>query len=870
VVCLFVCPQTKDVEKVQRRCEMFKVKRNIYKLAAKKIVSITIVCIFLASSVLPNGWAVTDIGGAPYVMKDIVDLYSQYAVLDTATFTVPEHLGEVRFSYKGNSDKVIVHIQDAHCNIAAQHKVADLIDYINKEYGVELINLEGGAGKYDLETFTSVTGRDIRRELAEYFMKKGQLNGAEFYAINNPDRSDLWGVENKELYLANLKVYRDSLSYKQEVEQSLKELTHILNNLKRDIYTPGLLKVDMAHNAYKAGNMDFKDYLEFLMAQAKDRLMQVKQYPNLYLISQAIEEEGTVDFKRANIERNVLIDELKKGLSKQEIRELVSKTVGFRTKRVSRRAFYRYLVTKAKAIGVDTEKFPALSKYIVYVSLFEAVDQTKVMAELDAIEAAVKDTEYKNDTQRELNILSINLAILKNIFAIQLTKNDYNYFLQNRDSFRTENFKDFIEREAPKYKITARPGDGFDRLDDHLDSISKFYEYSFKRDLVFLENLKFDDASGNKKVAVIMTGGFHTENLCDLFKEQDISYVSVLPKFTTPKEFENPYFDLLAGQTEDVQRMLRSAIAKASAMQIASMMTSLGEDVWGEADIDAFKVERYLMEQVLQGTTVTLTDIPGIGEQTFKSREGGPSVTMSFNRLLHAVHDIEIDQPIKKAMETDGMHAKVDAAVRNNAAARLRLIAEQSGDQHQSILMRLADMIEKGELAINLVDIGDLALDGHAGRRGIYVNMNNKDSPLRVADIIVHEALAAAGFDHFVAHKGEGARRDNTTALTAVAKLISERDLPKNRKLVFEMGKDEAAEAKRDLRKEILRRNRFSKCNGCCPGKQLCLLDFLRGRMKRFRSKAGIPYKRRLPMPASISKERPLKPFHPKISIWLP
>ncbi|MFH1797895.1 MAG: hypothetical protein ABH844_00900 [Candidatus Omnitrophota bacterium] len=523
---------------------------------------------------------------------------TKYSCLDVETFTVPAHLGDVRYFFRGSSDRFVIHLQDAHCNYFAQHKIAGILEYLNEEYGVNMINLEGGFEGYDLSAFTAITGREIRREVADYFVKKGEINGAEFYAINNPERVTLWGIEDKELYLKNLQVYRDSLEYKDQVDGFLKILTHILNNLKRYIYSPELLKIDMAYNAYKSGNMDFRGYLDFLIGKAKEKGIQVKNFSNLYLLFQAMETESEIDFKKANTERSTLVGELKNNLSQNEIRELVSKTVDFKVKKISRKVFYNFLLKKARQINLDIKWFPALSSYIIYVSLYEAVDMAKVMEELDGLENKIKEPLYRNDVQRWLNVLSRNLALMRNIFTILLTKVDYRYYLGNKDSFKIRGYQEFIGKEAPLYKIDTRPDSNISRLDDYRERITKFYEYSFKRDEVFLNNLRFSSAEGNLETAVLMTGGFHTENLCELFKQAGISYVSIMPKFEMEPGYESPYFDILAGQTTDLQRMLASSFAKASMLQVASKLSSLGEAVWGVKGIDSFKAAIYIVELI--------------------------------------------------------------------------------------------------------------------------------------------------------------------------------------------------------------------------------------------------------------------------------
>ena len=196
---------------------------------------------------------VQSLNTTPTQLNDI----DRFAKLDVDTFSIPIHLGEVKYSFKGKSNKIVIHIQDAHCNSFAQYKISGIIDYLSNEYGISMVNLEGGIGEYNLKSFTSIAGDEIRREVAEHFVEKGQINGAEFYAITNPGNVTLWGIEDKDLYMKNLSVYRDSLKYKEKVGAYLKGLSHILNNLKRFIYSSELLEIDLEYCSYKEGTKEF-------------------------------------------------------------------------------------------------------------------------------------------------------------------------------------------------------------------------------------------------------------------------------------------------------------------------------------------------------------------------------------------------------------------------------------------------------------------------------------------------------------------------------------------------------------------------------------------------------------------------------------
>ncbi|MCX5667372.1 MAG: AAA domain-containing protein [Candidatus Omnitrophica bacterium] len=526
------------------------------------------------------------------------------------TFSLPEYLGHIKDSWSSTSTfrrgklsneglaqgeyeslpPVVIHIQDAHCNYAAQRKIAEIIEYLNKQYGIDAINLEGGARDYDLSVFTDIPDKSIRNKASDRFVKEGLVNGAEYFAINNPDKATLWGIEDTNLYLDNLKVYRDSLKHKDEVDRHLKALTYILSNLKTRIYSRELLGLDGKYSQYKSEAITFKDYLAYIIQSAKEKAIDIRSFSNIYLLNQALEEEPGIDFKSANRQRDELIERLQKKLSKKDLEELALKTVEFRVEKISQKDFYAYILGRAKQKDVGLNDLPELRKYIRYVSIYDAIDKTKTMDELEKLEDSIKEEMSKSDKQRELNKLSKNLAILKNLFGITLTKDDHRYYIDNEASFSAANYISFINREAPLYKITARLDDNITDLDHYREEISRFYEYSFKRDDIFLKNIRFavsslrgptcppkpkakalwrrrKGRSNLRNAAILITGGFHTENLAELFKKNNISYVSIMPNFKNPDNYESPYFKILSGEKyRDIREALPSVLNKALAI----------------------------------------------------------------------------------------------------------------------------------------------------------------------------------------------------------------------------------------------------------------------------------------------------------------
>lgn len=616
-------------------------------LSNKKLPLKVIVCLVTLAAFFINIFAY-DLAWADRTPLESTGVGSNRAVgpdavkaLNVSTFHLPEYLGQIKDSWKSSSQKsVVIHIQDAHCNYAAQHKISEILEYLRMEYGIETVNLEGGTGDYDLSIFTGIKDKTIRQKTADYFVKEGLVSGAEYYAINNPERVKLWGVEDANLYLDNLKVYRDSLTNKAAIDKHLNALSRILSNLKIKIYSQELLEFDSKYSQYKAGNLKFKDYLSGVLDLAGRKTIDIKQFKNIYLLHRALSDESGIDFKKANFQRDDFIDKLRKKLSRKSLEELAIKTVEFKSEKISQKEFYTYLIDKAAPSKISLDDFPDLNRYIRYISIYDAIDKENIMNEMESLESGIKEVLYTNGKERKLSDISKNLALLKNIFNISITRSDYRYYRGNARAFDVSNFVLFIQKEAPLHKIAVSLDDNIGELDRYREDIAKFFECSLKRDNAFLKNMRFESRNAlrsspqepkkqNNPATIVITGGFHTENLSDIFRNKGISYISIMPNFKNGDGYESPYFKLLSGERCTVESNI-CRIAGFS-LAIASILNALGDanektlfpvyEKWVEAMLGAKKglIIKDSDEKVLgmvdaAGNIVTLKPGEEIGE----------------------------------------------------------------------------------------------------------------------------------------------------------------------------------------------------------------------------------------------------------------
>ncbi|MBU1128939.1 MAG: hypothetical protein KKE01_07695, partial [Candidatus Omnitrophica bacterium] len=516
---------------------------------------------------------------------------------DIRNFVLPYSLGKVNDKWEGSSGKVVVHIQDAHCNYSAQHSISDMIGFLSDTYNIDLVMLEGGKGNYDLSVFTKIKDPEIRKRVSDYFVKEGRISGPEFFAINNPYETTLFGIENEDLYSANLDVYRKSLGIKEDVDKHLNMLTHAINNFKHKMYTKPLKEMDILVRQYDSKELDFKEYVVTLSDKAKANKVDMFKFKNITSLLELLRNEDSIDFEKANSERRMLIEKLNNKLSKRELENLVKIALQFRKGDISNEDFYGYLIHKAQFAGVALDNLPNLLEYSEYTKKYEAIDKTILFKEIKKLEETIMLTLLNTEDQKTLYTLDKNLSIIKDMFNIALVKDEYDYYEDNKKSFNTINYLKFINAKGPQLGFSFTIDESISKLDEYRANMEKFYAYSLKRDNAFVKNIESKLKKENKAVTVLVTGGFHTGNLKSLFKNKGYTYIEIMPSIKTV-DAENPYFELLSGGKCHIESIVDASISGIAIRHVLSEM--------GIPERRVFELSVDVATQLLQEGRVTL------------------------------------------------------------------------------------------------------------------------------------------------------------------------------------------------------------------------------------------------------------------------
>lgn len=469
---------------------------------------------------------------------------------------IPECYGTITERWNnGNNKKFIINIQDAHCNYEAQHNISRILEVLvrnYRDYGLDLVGVEGAKGDLDLGKYGKYKDEKAKGKALDLYVKKGYVTGPEYLNITKYNKLPfgIYGIEDGELYLENFISFRETWGNMKEIEYFIDEITEIIEELKKRIYSKELLEFDKKCSEYEGNKISLIEFIGYLSNQKPVTSNQKpdpcpawvprRNQKNFNLILRLIELEKEIDFNIVEKEREGLLRELKKNLPREGLGILIKISLEYRLGKIPHVEYYKYL---GKYIHTHH-----LHKYIHLLKLKSKIDSDGLFNEIEEIIRNIKGNLFQNEIQRRLDSISYKMRILKKLFNLELSRNELDYYERNKGGFDISEIIDFIKIQCGIYNINV-PNLLFtcgliNKIRGNLLPASNFYRIAIVRDKALVENLLLKMDMENKDNAVIITGGFHTNGVTRFLKEKGIGYIVITPKITK-KQLGNPYLSIM-------------------------------------------------------------------------------------------------------------------------------------------------------------------------------------------------------------------------------------------------------------------------------------------------------------------------------------
>ncbi|MDR1195950.1 MAG: ATP-binding protein, partial [Endomicrobium sp.] len=525
----------------------------------KKIIAVFMALIFTYSVISP-------------------DLYAAIAQIPAVNYPKITSIGEPVVSYSNGRinagaifgdlsarKKIIINIQDLHCNPEVQRKIAAILGELDSKYGFSNLYCEGAYSDIDTGWINDIDA-DKRDAVLETLLNAGRLTGSEYYSIVSNKNKIIKGIENAQIHSGNMIRFGNILQKQQYYKRQIEQLDKELLLLQNKHFSFENKRFDKLLTSYKTGRISSNKYYSGLIKyidkvnrkENKENSLyyiDLSAYPNIAKYIAINNTAKLLNLKKITSQLVRFIDELKAKLPYGVFAELSAKTQNFS----NLTDFYAYMPALMRDYSIELDPSQTDLKLFFDHALKETeLNFLDLVQEEKRVIEKIRLALSKSKSELEVSFASDFYSYFKDYLLASITADDHKYFAAQFDEFRNV---------WEKYTYESV----LNNLNADFEEINEFYRSNFRRDEIFSEKIaqspagrddiqktgiaslksaQLSDILKNSDISVIITGGFHSEGIKEILETKNISYLTITPNVSKISDSNSVYADLAKQQAK--------------------------------------------------------------------------------------------------------------------------------------------------------------------------------------------------------------------------------------------------------------------------------------------------------------------------------
>lgn len=469
---------------------------------------------------------------------------------------IPSEIGKIRSVYTSDvpeEQTIIYHIQDAHCNLEAQQNIAHIVKYLIETEDVGFIGIEGASGLVDTEILAR--GEiELRQKLADEYMEKGLLTGVEYLgmmeSVSKP--YTVYGVESRDIYQENLRALKDTYKNRKKVFSFLNSLSKTLDEIESNILkTETLITLNNQYKLFLEGDVERRDFIlelnKFINTKAAPEFSKYYQdksrYTNFKNTALAAKNEASINFKKLQNEKQAFWKKITDDKYIENKTNFLKMEENLKYGDEAKIRYYQSIVDFSEENEFSIE-FKELKKYLEVLHTFTDVRTEKLYGEMDEICRHLLMEIAGNPIEKAVIELDTCMRVMTRLVDLRLTRSQFRYFKENPEKididYLIRSLKSLAKGADVKWskKLDVIPLE----VSFTLKAASDYYHKLIQRDHVMVNNILQEMNNKGVKKGVLITGGFHSEGMMDILRDQNVSYAVLSPKVGEPTDL---YVDVM-------------------------------------------------------------------------------------------------------------------------------------------------------------------------------------------------------------------------------------------------------------------------------------------------------------------------------------
>ncbi|HXV27411.1 MAG TPA: hypothetical protein VD913_00450, partial [bacterium] len=465
-----------------------------------------------------------------------------------SSFLLPDSLGRVTefVNNPSSPDRIIIHVQTAHGQYEAQKNIEAILDFLHQNYGIKLLLLEGGSHKLRPELFRFFPqDPELNSKILEALTREAQLTGAEAFLVKASGDIQGWGVENSAAYDKNRQAFKRVIEGRPVLDKYLNFLYLAVEKAADPILNKDLKHFLRLQRASEESKISPAEWLRELKKSAQDYLdldlngvVSQIDWPFLVRYFRLEKIEAKIDPTKVHQETETFLRELKSlkldPTTVEAVNAVIENRSGDAVKQINpkrgqtlkfaplpfstpTRSLFERLLGQLPA-NFSFQKYPHLRLFIQQQILLEELMGDKLYEEVSRLSEAISGQLAKTEQEERILYLLKGYSLLKKLFALELSREEYQTYFRNNDLFSPASLETALKRTLPG------------GVSIYFRHAADFYEGAIDREAWMMRNVSRRMEGLKVQKAVLITGGFHTEGLKPLILDSGYSYVQITPR----------------------------------------------------------------------------------------------------------------------------------------------------------------------------------------------------------------------------------------------------------------------------------------------------------------------------------------------------
>ena len=474
----------------------------------------------------------------PIVPAEEAGLAPPIVAAKKAQITIPPELGfivDTRQAEDGSSP-IIVHLQEAHANPDAQRQLVEILRLLIERHGLRLILVEGGHGDVGLKRLRAHGTPEVRRRVLDKYLHAGIMSAEEYLDVTTEEPLILWGVEQPALYQEQLDAFLAAEPLTAGVAGVLSEVRQALDVLKPMVFDQALIDLEQRTSAFDAHELELDAYVEALSALASRQGVALEAFPSVATLIRLRDLEQGLDLAAVSSEQTEAIGRLAERMESAELDALIARAREMKAGTLAKAGFYADFSQTAVSHGIDLSRYPNLSRYLAYLEERAGLESSGVSGELARLAQQLRVSLTASPESRHLRAVIEELALVEACLQLRLTAEEALRLASMQTDDLSFRWARTLKSMAQRHGLSVGSFEGLEALQQALPAFLRFYEIARRRDETLAANAIEKLRISGERLAVLITGGFHSDRITDALHAQGFGVVEVAPRIDHPTD----------------------------------------------------------------------------------------------------------------------------------------------------------------------------------------------------------------------------------------------------------------------------------------------------------------------------------------------